>query len=61
VAHVIVDAMVDMPVIKQYAPDAPEAKLLDSTAAAETYWHLHCQPQRSMTFEVDLRPMAAQF
>ena len=34
VAHVVVDGMVDMPVINQFVPDAPKGRLLDPAAAA---------------------------
>ena len=61
VAHVVVDAMVDMPVIKQFVPDAPAGRLLDTEAAAEAYWQLHLQTGRCFTFEVDVRPLEAEW
>jgi len=61
IAHVIVDAMVDMPLIRSFVPDAPEGRMLDTTAAAESYWHLYSQDKRCMTFEIDLRPYEAQW
>ena len=58
VAHVVVDAMVDMPVIHKFFPDgiAP-GRLLDTEAAAEHYWQLHAQDKRCLTFETDIRPL----
>ena len=61
VVHVVVDGMVDMPVINQFVPDAPKGRLLDPAAAAEIYWQLHCQGPRCFAFEVDLRPSEAQW
>ena len=61
VAHVVVDAMVDMPVIKQFMPDAPSGRLLDTDAAAEAYWQLHMQTGRCFTFEIDVRPLEAEW
>lgn len=59
VAHVVVDGMVDMPVIHQFIPDAPEGRMLDTEAIADSYWHLYQQPKRCFTFELDLRPHEA--
>ena len=43
-----------MPLIRSFVPDAPEGRMLDTTAAAESYWHLYSQDKRCMTFEIDL-------
>ena len=61
VGHVVVDCMVDMPVIKQFMPDAPDSRLLDTAAAAECYWQLYQQEKRCFTFELDVRPHGAQW
>ena len=61
VAHVIVDAMVDMPVINSFFPDAPPGRLLDTTDAAEVYWQLYQQSPPCMTFECDVRPFEAKW
>jgi len=61
VAHVIVDAMVDMPIINGFFPDVSKGRLLDTAAAAEVYWQLYQQDQRCMSFEVDVRPFEAKW
>jgi len=61
VAHVVIDCMVDMPVIHQFVPDAAPGRMLDTAAAAEMYWQLYQQDKRCMAFEVDLRPFEAQW
>ena len=61
VAHVIIDAMVDMPVINSFFPDAPKGRMLDTEAAAELYWNLYQQDPRCMTFELDVRPFEAKW
>ena len=43
-----------MPLIRGLLPDAPESRMLDTTAAAETYWQLYQQDKRCMTFELDV-------
>ena len=62
VAHVVVDAMVDMPVIRGFVPkDIDPGRLLDPEACAEHYWHLHTQDKRCFTFESDVRPLLMQW
>lgn len=61
VAHVVVDGMVDMPHLRQQMPDLTDGRLLDPDAIAELYWHLHSQPPRCFTFEVDARPCEARW
>eukprot|EP00959_Pyramimonas_sp_CCMP1952_P415484 8705785-Pyramimonas_sp.AAC.1 len=46
VAHVVVDGMVDMPIINAFMPDLPPGRMIDSEAIAEAYWHLHTQVTR---------------
>jgi len=60
VSHVVVDAMVDMPVVRGLV-DMPEDRLLDPAAAAEVYWQLFQQQKRCFTFEVDVRPCLSQW
>ena len=65
VAHVVVDAMVDMPVIHDFIEkgfiEAAPGRLLDTGSAADVYWQLYEQDKRCMAFEVDLRPHEAQW
>ena len=61
VSHVVVDGLVDMPVIQQFFPDAPTGRKLDPAAVAECYWQLHTQDKRCYAFEVDIRPHMADW
>lgn len=61
VSHVVVDGLVDMPVIQQFFPDAPPGRKLDPAAVAECYWQLHRQDKRCLAFEVDIRPHLADW
>lgn len=62
VAHVVVDGMVDMPIIRGFtSADMPDDRLLDTTSIAETYWSLYQQDKRCWTFELDIRPSLAEW
>ncbi len=55
VAHVVIDGII----AGSAAPGAGAAgddDCLVPADIAENYWHLHCQPRNSWTFELDLRP-----
>lgn len=60
VAHVVIDGPVDMPWIRENAPELvatrPADGLLQPDDVAETYLFLHRQPRSAWTFEIDLRP-----
>lgn len=59
VAHVVLDGMIDMPVINNLFPDAEENKKMDTNAIADAFWFLHSQPPSCFTFELDIRPHGA--
>lgn len=61
VAHVIMDGMVDMPLVREKMPEITEERLLNPDAIAELYWQLHNQPPRCFTFELDARPCDARW
>lgn len=61
VAHVIVDGLVDLAKTEGFGSDTPKDRMLDTTEVAETFWHLHSQSPRCFTFEVDMRPMKAEW
>jgi NADP-dependent 3-hydroxy acid dehydrogenase YdfG len=55
-AYVIIDAMVDMPVSRAMAPDAPDSAFANPDDIAESVFFLARQPRSAWTFELDLRP-----
>jgi len=70
VAHLVIDSAVDTEwvrgmIAERAGPDAianmPEDALMDPSAIAETYWHLHTQPRHAWTHEMDLRPYCETF
>jgi len=60
VGHVVVDGAIDTDFIKTNFPERYAMKdqdgILNPDHIADNYWHLHCQPRDSWTFEIDLRP-----
>ncbi len=60
VAHVVVDGAIDTEFISTNFPERYALKdqdgILNPDHIADNYWHLHCQPRDSWTFEIDLRP-----
>jgi hypothetical protein len=56
VAHVIIDAMVDMPAARGMMPDAPDDFFARPDDIAESVHFLTRQPRSAWTFELDLRP-----
>lgn len=63
VAHVVVDAVLDMEATGKslMGADTPPGKLADPMAVADFYWALHAQKQRCFTFESDLRPFLSSW
>ena len=68
VAHLIIDAGVDTPWVRDRIresgrdPDAlPPATLMRPESVAEAYWQLHAQARDGWTFELDLRPFAERW
>ena len=60
VGHVVVDGAIDTDFIKTNFPERYALKdqdgILNPDHIADNYWHLHCQPRDSWTFEIDIRP-----
>ncbi len=65
VAHVLIDGGVNGERLRQAIPGMVEQRgedgLLDVDAIAETYWHLHKQPNTAWAQEIDLRPYKELF
>jgi NAD(P)-dependent dehydrogenase (short-subunit alcohol dehydrogenase family) len=60
VAHVVVDAAIDTPFIRENLPERYALKekdgIVNPESIAEAYWQLHRQPRNAWTHELDLRP-----
>ncbi len=61
VAYVNVDGPIDMPAIRSLAPRLEKEDMLDTSAMAESYWHLAHQHPSAWTQELDLRPFKEKF
>jgi NAD(P)-dependent dehydrogenase (short-subunit alcohol dehydrogenase family) len=58
VAHVVIDAVVDMPASRAMLSDRPDAFFAQPADIADTIYFLTQQPRSAWTFELDLRPFA---
>lgn len=56
VAHVVIDAVVDMPASRRMLPDRPDEFFARPDDIAESVLFLTRQPRSAWTFELDLRP-----
>eukprot|EP00164_Ancoracysta_twista_P000924 GFYU01001212.1.p1 GENE.GFYU01001212.1~~GFYU01001212.1.p1 ORF type:complete len:251 (-),score=44.53 GFYU01001212.1:247-999(-) len=60
VGHIIVDAPVDTPVVRElmqkFGKEEKEDGMVDPRTLAENYYHMHMQPRDAWTFEMDIRP-----
>ncbi|WP_044251064.1 SDR family NAD(P)-dependent oxidoreductase [Chondromyces apiculatus] len=61
VAHVVIDAVIDTPRVREAMPGREPSTLLSPEALAETYWQLHLQPPSVWTQELDVRPAVEKF
>ncbi len=64
VAHIVIDGQIATPRASLTASRAPgpvSPTMLDPDAIAETYFHIHSQPESAWTFETDLRPSVETF
>ena len=55
VAHVVIDAVVDMPASRAMLPDRPDAFFAQPADIADSLYFLTQQPRSAWTFELDLR------
>jgi NAD(P)-dependent dehydrogenase (short-subunit alcohol dehydrogenase family) len=56
VAHVVIDAVVDMPASRAMLPNRPDDFFAQPADIAESVYFLTHQPRSAWTFELDLRP-----
>jgi NAD(P)-dependent dehydrogenase (short-subunit alcohol dehydrogenase family) len=61
VAHVVIDGVIDTPIVrKRYKPSANEP-LLKPEAIADSYWNLVQQERSAWSLEIDVRPYNEAF
>jgi NAD(P)-dependent dehydrogenase (short-subunit alcohol dehydrogenase family) len=61
VAHVVIDAVVDMPASRAMLPNRPDDFFAQPADIAEAIWFLTRQPRSAWTFELDLRPFGERW
>ncbi len=61
VVYVNVDGGIDMPLIKQFLPDAKDEDLLKPSAIADAFWYLAHQDRSAWSHELDVRPFKEKF
>ena len=59
VAHVIIDAVLDTPSLRESG--SVEGPVMDVDATADAYWALTQQDRKAWTFEIELRPHDEEF
>jgi len=61
VAYVNVDGAIDMPLIRQFLPQAKDEDLLKPSAIADAFWFLAHQDPSAWSHELDVRPFKEKF
>ena len=61
VAYVNVDGAIDMPLVRQFLPQAKDEDLLKPTAIADAFWFLAHQDPSAWSHELDVRPFKEKF
>jgi short-subunit dehydrogenase len=56
VAYVVIDAVIDVPRMRERFQDKPEEFFIKPSAIAEEAWHLVGQDRSAWSFNVELRP-----
>ena len=61
VAYVLIDAVIDVPRMRQRMPDAKDEFFIKPSAIAEELWHLYCQDRSAWSFLTELRPFGEKW
>jgi NAD(P)-dependent dehydrogenase (short-subunit alcohol dehydrogenase family) len=61
VAWINVDGAIDIPRVRERAPQMKAEDMLNPDAIAETYWHLAHQDPSAWTMELEVRPFKEKF
>src|SRR5438067_2124515 len=59
--YVNVDGGIDMPLLRQFLPQAKDEDLLKPSAIADAFWFLAHQDRSAWTHELDVRPFKEKF
>ena len=61
VAYVLIDAVIDVPRMRERLPDAPDEFFIKPSAIADELWHLYKQDRSAWSFLTELRPFAEKW
>jgi NAD(P)-dependent dehydrogenase (short-subunit alcohol dehydrogenase family) len=61
VAYVLIDAVIDVPRMRQRMPDAKDEFFIKPSAIAEELWHLYRQDRSAWSFLTELRPFGEKW
>jgi NAD(P)-dependent dehydrogenase (short-subunit alcohol dehydrogenase family) len=61
VAYVLIDAVIDVPRMRERLPEAPDEFFIKSSAIADELWHLYRQDRSAWSFLTELRPFGEKW
>jgi NAD(P)-dependent dehydrogenase (short-subunit alcohol dehydrogenase family) len=61
VAYVLIDAVIDVPRMRQRMPDAKDEFFIRPSAIAEELWHLYRQDRSAWSFLAEIRPFGEKW
>ena len=61
VAYVLIDAVIDVPRMRERLREAPDAFFIKPPAIADELWHLYTQDRSAWSFLTELRPFAEKW
>ncbi|HXN66742.1 MAG TPA: SDR family NAD(P)-dependent oxidoreductase [Bradyrhizobium sp.] len=61
VAYVLIDAVIDVPRMRERLRDAPDEFFIKPSAIADEVWHLYNQDRSAWSFLTELRPFAEKW
>jgi NAD(P)-dependent dehydrogenase (short-subunit alcohol dehydrogenase family) len=61
VAYVLIDAVIDVPRMRERLPEAPDAFFIKPSAIADELWHLHRQDRSAWSFLSEIRPFGEKW
>jgi len=61
VAYVLIDAVIDVPRMREVLPEAPDDFFIKPSAIADELWHLYRQDRSAWSFLTELRPFGEKW
>ncbi len=61
VSFLVIDGGIDMPLVRAWLKDKPDDFFIQTSAIADTIWHIVHQDRSGWTFELDIRPFGEEW